>query len=142
MTGLGLQAYPGWAGAATWARSTAPRDRRAGGDTLAAATATEDTPEVGVNADALPTGRTREPGTTTPTGADVDADADTDDGRVCTVVAARFAAVREALTEDPAADDDDAEPSAGALSAAATPAPASAAPTPTLSRPAPNHAYG
>ena len=113
-------------------------------DTVAAATATEGTPKVGVDTDALTTGRTREPGTTTPTGADVDADADTDDGRVCTVVAARFAAVREALTEDPTADDegDDAEPSAGVLSAAATPAPASAAPTPTLSRPAPNHAYG
>ena len=133
MTGLGLQAYPGWAGAATgagaatWARAVTPRDRRAGGDTLAAATATEDTPKVGVDTDALTTGRTR-------------------GRRVCTVVAARFTAVRDALAEDPAADDDgeddDAEPSAGALSAAATPAPASAAPTPTLSRPAPNHAYG
>ena len=109
---------------------------------MAAATATEGTPEVGVNADALPTGRTREPGTTTPT--DAGDDADPDDGRVCTGVAARCAAVRDALAGDPAADDDGeyAEPSAGVLSAAATPAPASAAPTPTLSRPAPNHAYG
>ena len=154
MNGLGLDTNAARAGAAAWARSTAPRDRRAGGDAVAAATATEGTPEVGVNADALPTGRTRGPGTTTPTDAGDDAnagdgdDADPDDGRVCTVVAARCAAVRDALAGDPAADDDgeddDAEPSAGVLSAAATPAPASAAPTPTptLSRPAPNHAYG
>jgi len=113
------------AGAATWARAITPRDRRAGGDTVAAATGTEGTRKVGVDATAFTTGRTR-------------------GRRLVSVDAVRCAAVREALAEGPTADDEgeDAEPSAGALSAAATPAPASAAPTPTLSKPAPNHAYG
>jgi len=117
VNGLGVHANPAVTGAAAWARAVAPRAGRSVEDTVVAATGTEGTPKVGVDADA---------------------------GRVRTVVAARCAAVREALAEDPAADDEgeDAEPSAGVLSALATPAPASAAPTPTLSRPAPNHAYG
>jgi hypothetical protein len=136
VNGLGVHANPAVTGAAAWARAVAPRAGRAVEDTVVAATGTEGTPKVGVDVDALTTGRTRGPGTTTPT------DDDADDGRVCTVVAARCAAVREALAEDPAADDEgeDAELSTGVLSAAATPAPASAAPT--LSRPAPTHAYG
>ncbi len=94
-------------------------------DTVAAATATEGTPKVGADTDAIAPARTR-------------------GRRLVSVDAVRCAAVREAFAADPTADDEgeDVEPSAGVLSAAATPAPASAAPTPTLSRPAPNHAYG